>query len=219
MRCHRSRIGPHRPKLHQSKWLFMPAHPRLTKKRRPRVEKTDHSQQQQNRQAKNQPQQGKENIKKTNHKLTDCRGKAQNSQVEKFNHGLPRCSRIKRMRKHGVDSLRECWICFRKYTRKQGLRILSQNISPLGRPSTTTYFLPKITARSAAGPSAQRMSDVFSQSRASSLVEGFENATPAWPAQAQPCVPLLLCFIGVNSCNPWFLLVTLQASLLASPPS
>ena len=45
-------------------------------------------------------------------------------------------------------------------------------------------------ARSAAGRSARRMSDVFSQSRASSLVEGFENATPAWLVQAQPCVPL-----------------------------
>jgi branched-subunit amino acid ABC-type transport system permease component len=34
------------------------------------------------------------------------------------------------------------------------------------------------------------MSDVFSQSRASSLVQGFENATPVWIVQAQPCVPL-----------------------------
>ena len=41
-----------------------------------------------------------------------------------------------------------------------------------------------------AGPSARRLSDVFSQSLASSLVEGFENATPVWLVEAQPCVPL-----------------------------
>jgi hypothetical protein len=35
-----------------------------------------------------------------------------------------------------------------------------------------------------------RMSDVFSQSRASLLVKGFESAAPAWLVQAQPCVPL-----------------------------
>ena len=67
MRRHGSRIRPHRPELQQNKWLFMPTHPRLTKNRRPRIEKTEHSQQQQNRQAKNQPQKRKENIKKTNH--------------------------------------------------------------------------------------------------------------------------------------------------------
>lgn len=66
--------------------------------------------------------------------------------------------------------------------------MLSQNIFPLGKPRATSHFLGKITARSAAGPSAQRMSDVFLQSRASSLVQGFENAAPAWPVQAQPCV-------------------------------
>jgi hypothetical protein len=53
------------------------------------------------------------------------------------------------------------------------------HIFPLGKPRATSHFLGKITARSAAGPSAQRMSDVFSQSLASWHMEGFENATPA----------------------------------------
>jgi hypothetical protein len=40
---------------------------------------------------------------------------------------------------------------------------------------------------SQAGPFAQRVGDVFSQSHASLLVKGFENAAQAWLAQAQPC--------------------------------
>jgi hypothetical protein len=77
---------------------------------------------------------------------------------------------------------------FWKRHSQTGLRMLSQNISLLGRPSTPPYFLPKIPALSAAGPSARRMSDAFSQSRASSLVQGFENATQVWIVEAQPCV-------------------------------
>jgi hypothetical protein len=68
--------------------------------------------------------------------------------------------------------------------------MLSQNIFPLGKPSATSHFLGKITSQSAAGPSAQWMGDVLLQSRASSIAQGFENAAPAWPVQAKPCVPL-----------------------------
>jgi hypothetical protein len=68
--------------------------------------------------------------------------------------------------------------------------MLSQNISPLGRPRATSHFLPKIPARSAAEPSAQWMSDVFSQSRASSLVKC--NASLDCPSTAlRPLAPLL----------------------------
>ena len=38
------------------------------------------------------------------------------------------------------------------------------------------------------GVSAERMSDVFSESRASWLAEGFENAAPAWPAKRAPAL-------------------------------
>ena len=47
---------------------------------------------------------------------------------------------------------------------------------------------------------AKRVSDTISQSRASSLVKGFENAAPAWLDQALPCAfP-----IRVYPCHPWF---------------
>ncbi len=42
------------------------------------------------------------------------------------------------------------------------------------------------------GAFAERISDVFSESRASSLVEGFEKAAPAWPAKRNPAVPSVL---------------------------
>jgi len=85
--------------------------------------------------------------------------------------------------------------------------MLSKNASPLGKASATQYFhfpYSKHIAQSAkkAGPLAKRVSDVFSQSRASSLVKGFENAAPAWPAQALPCVSVA--FIRVYPCHPWF---------------
>jgi hypothetical protein len=38
-----------------------------------------------------------------------------------------------------------------------------------------------------AGPLAERESDVFSESRAGSLVKGFENSAPVWLSQAPPC--------------------------------
>jgi hypothetical protein len=90
--------------------------------------------------------------------------------------------------------------------------MLSQNIFPLGKPSATSHFLGKITAQSAAGQSAQWMSDVFLQSRTSSIAQGFENAAPAWPVQAKALRSPALCFIRVDPRNPRFLLVTLRAS-------
>ena len=45
-----------------------------------------------------------------------------------------------------------------------------------------------ISARiaSSAGPFAVRVGDVFSESCASSIVKGFENSAPAWPAKRCP---------------------------------
>jgi hypothetical protein len=51
-----------------------------------------------------------------------------------------------------------------------------------------------------AEPLAKRVGGVFSKSRASSIVKGFEKAAPAWLAQAPPCAfP-----IRVYPCHPWF---------------
>jgi hypothetical protein len=51
------------------------------------------------------------------------------------------------------------------------------------------FFLSRMARK--AGPLAERESDVFSQSRAISLVKGFEKAAPAQGAWASPCVLLL----------------------------
>jgi hypothetical protein len=48
-----------------------------------------------------------------------------------------------------------------------------------------------------AGPLAKRVGGVFSKSRASSIVKGFEKATPAWLAQAPPCTSVLSVYILV----------------------
>jgi hypothetical protein len=50
--------------------------------------------------------------------------------------------------------------------------------------------------REKAGLSAQRMSDVFSEFRASLMVKEFENAALAWHAQALPR------FLAVIRANP-----------------
>jgi hypothetical protein len=75
-------------------------------------------------------------------------------------------------------------------------QMLFQNISPLGKPTATlclSHFPIPIFSRKArkAGPLAERESDAISQSRASSLVKGFENAAPAQVTWASPCVLLL----------------------------
>jgi hypothetical protein len=65
----------------------------------------------------------------------------------------------------------------------------SQHI-PAWKPSANQCFQKDFWAKQ--GHLRSRMSDVFSQSRASLLVKGFESAAPAWLVQAQPCVPLSL---------------------------
>jgi hypothetical protein len=57
------------------------------------------------------------------------------------------------------------------------------------------FFISRKTRK--AGPLAKRVSDAISQSRASSLVKEFENASPAWLDQALPCASALFVFIGV----------------------
>jgi hypothetical protein len=57
------------------------------------------------------------------------------------------------------------------------------------------FFLSRMARK--AGPLAEREGDVFSQSRASSLVIGFENSAPAWLAQAPPFASALSVYILV----------------------
>ena len=57
-----------------------------------------------------------------------------------------------------------------------------------------------------AGPLAEREGDVISQSRASSLVKGFENSAPAWLAQAPPCaIARMFRFSSVSAFPPFSL--------------
>jgi hypothetical protein len=62
-------------------------------------------------------------------------------------------------------------------------------------PIRGNFFISRKTRK--AGPLAKRVSDTISQSRASSLVKGLENAAPAWLDQALPCASALFVFIGV----------------------
>jgi hypothetical protein len=54
------------------------------------------------------------------------------------------------------------------------------------------------SAFGAAGPIAERGSDVFSESRASSLVKGFENAAPAWLAKRSPAAASLFLSVPIR---------------------
>ena len=64
-------------------------------------------------------------------------------------------------------------------------------------------FLISRKARKA-GLLAKREGDVFSESRASSLVKEFENAAPAWLDQARPCFESSHPCISVASVVPIF---------------
>jgi len=69
------------------------------------------------------------------------------------------------------------------------LLFILQNTPPLGQPSAPLCFsLPLLQTfcaeREKAGYSAQRMSDVFSELRASLMVMEFENEALDWPVQA-----------------------------------
>jgi hypothetical protein len=52
----------------------------------------------------------------------------------------------------------------------------------------------------AQGHLRSKMSDGFSESRASSLAKEFESTAPAWLAQAQPCDSSI---IRANPAHPW----------------
>jgi hypothetical protein len=69
-----------------------------------------------------------------------------------------------------------------------GLRTPFHNTSLLGDEVQPGVFQKDFWAKQ--GHLRSRMSDVFSQSRASLLVKGFGGTAPAWLVQAQPCVPL-----------------------------
>ena len=75
------------------------------------------------------------------------------------------------------------------------LRVPFQNISPLGKPIATLchslHPSPYLAQGAKSRALAKQEGDVFSQSRASSLVKGFEKAAPAWLAQAPPCASAL----------------------------
>jgi hypothetical protein len=60
---------------------------------------------------------------------------------------------------------------------------------PAWKPSATRCFFPR-DFWVKQGHLRSRMSDVFSQSRASSLAKGCGSTAPAWLVQAQPCMPL-----------------------------
>ena len=59
------------------------------------------------------------------------------------------------------------------------------------------------------GAFAERISDVFSESRASSLVEGFGNSAPAWPPKRTPAAPSVLSVSSVVK----FLFLALDSGL------
>ncbi|MCX6975874.1 MAG: hypothetical protein NTZ94_16605 [Verrucomicrobia bacterium] len=64
--------------------------------------------------------------------------------------------------------------------------------------------------REKAALSAQRMSDVFSEFRASLMVMEFENTALAWHAQAQL---QFFAVIRANPSYPWFKYTRLRASI------
>jgi hypothetical protein len=99
-----------------------------------------------------------------------------------------RTSQIGRQKNHRVDSLSECWICCGKDPRKRACGCFFTTHPRLETKRKLVFFPRDFWAKQ--GHLRSRMSDVFSQSRASSLAKGFETAAPAWLVQAQPCVPL-----------------------------
>jgi hypothetical protein len=82
-----------------------------------------------------------------------------------------------------------------------GLQMLFHNTSPLGGQAQPRIFSQQFLREAQAqGHLYSRMGDGVSESRASSLVKGFESTAPAWLAQAQPCASLP---IRVNPAHPW----------------
>jgi hypothetical protein len=77
-------------------------------------------------------------------------------------------------------------------------RNILQRIDPIRRRSLRRDERPETRAFGSdfsseeRGAFAERISDVFSESDASSLVEGFEKAAPAWPPKHTPAPPSVL---------------------------
>jgi hypothetical protein len=66
-----------------------------------------------------------------------------------------------------------------------GLQMLFHNISPLGNQAQPGVFSQQFLREAKAqGHLRSKMSDGFSESRASTLAKGFESTAPAWLAQA-----------------------------------
>ena len=95
-----------------------------------------------------------------------------------------RTSQIGRQKKHGLDSLRECWICCGKDTRKRACRCFFTTSPRLETKRNPVFFYFPHIARGAKSRAhlRSRMSNRVLQSRVSSLKKGFESASPAWLA-------------------------------------
>jgi hypothetical protein len=87
-------------------------------------------------------------------------------------------------------------------TLASGLADVFHNTSPLGNQAQPRIFSQQFLREAKAqGHLRSIMSDVLSESRASSLVKGFDSTAPAWLAQAKPCVSSI---IRANPSHPWF---------------
>jgi hypothetical protein len=86
-------------------------------------------------------------------------------------------------------------------TLASGLADVFHNTSPLGNQAQPRIFSQQFLREAKAqGHLRSIMSDVLSESRASSLVKGFDSTAPAWFAQAKPCVSS----IRANPSHTWF---------------
>ena len=84
-------------------------------------------------------------------------------------------------------------------TLASGLADVFHNTSPLGDQAQPRIFSQRFLSEAQAqGHLRSIMSDVLSESRASSLAKGFESTAPAWLAQAQPCASSI---IRANPCH------------------
>ncbi len=116
----------------------------------------------------------------------------QNGREDIFNHGWERYTRIRRERILGLIRCASAGSVAEKTLASALADAFSQHL-PTWRPSATRCFFLFSTScakRKKQGHLRSRMSDGVLQSRASSLAKGFESASPAWLAQAQPCASL-----------------------------
>jgi hypothetical protein len=94
-----------------------------------------------------------------------------------------------------------------------GLQMLFHNTSPLGGQAQPRIFSQQyLREAKAQGYLRSKMSDGFSESRASTLAKGFESTAPAWLVQAEPCASLP---IRVNPAHPWLRIVSFHLVVLA----